>query len=291
MSESNQGDRLDLVVVGNLVVDDLVQADGTTRMRQAGGAVIYVALAARLCGLKVGIVSRVGSDYPRSMLDQLAARGIDLAGIQPMEGAGLRLWLLDEGAKRQVVHRLEGPSHGQATPKPADLPDVWRDARAVHLAPMPFEDQLAWVAAMAGRKMASRPHLSLDPFELLRDPLDRWRPLLDPLDVFLVSEDELLLTGDVESSLRPLLRRQTALVLKQGSQGGVVWHQGERSVWSAQAQRVVDTTGAGDAFAAGFLTGRLRNEGIAQCAESGDRAAALAIGGIGAEGLLTAEGC
>ncbi len=73
---------LDLAVAGNLLVDDVVYQDGRTRMAQPGGATLYAALGARLWGIRVGIVSVVGDDYPARMLDDLADRGIDLTGIR-----------------------------------------------------------------------------------------------------------------------------------------------------------------------------------------------------------------
>ena len=63
-----------LVVAGNLLLDDVVYADGTTRMGQPGGAALYAALGAALWGVRVGIVSRLGSDYPGDVIDTLADR-------------------------------------------------------------------------------------------------------------------------------------------------------------------------------------------------------------------------
>ena len=56
----------ELVILGNLFVDDIVLHDGRTLMAEPGGAVLHAALAANLWGARVGIVSVVGTDYPRS---------------------------------------------------------------------------------------------------------------------------------------------------------------------------------------------------------------------------------
>ena len=86
-----------LVLLGNLLVDDVVFPDGSTCMAQPGGAVMYGALGAALWGTRVGCVSLVGTDYPAGMLDALARRGIDLAGLHRLGGPGVRTWLLYEG--------------------------------------------------------------------------------------------------------------------------------------------------------------------------------------------------
>jgi sugar/nucleoside kinase (ribokinase family) len=102
-----------LVLLGNLLVDDIVFADGTTRMGEPGGAIMYAALGAAIWGTRVGCVSLVGTDYPVAMLEALEAHGIDLAGVHRLPGPGVRTWLLYEGHLRRLIHRLGSPTHEQ----------------------------------------------------------------------------------------------------------------------------------------------------------------------------------
>src|SRR5213595_1676520 len=88
----------DLVLLGNLLVDDVVFADGRTRMGQPGGAMLYAALAASLWGVRTGCVSLRGDDYPAAALEALRQRDVSLDGIHPLHGDGVRTWLLYEGA-------------------------------------------------------------------------------------------------------------------------------------------------------------------------------------------------
>ena len=64
-----------IVLLGNLLVDDVVLADGTTRLGQPGGALLYGALAATLWESRPGLVSVLGDDYPARVLEQLQQRG------------------------------------------------------------------------------------------------------------------------------------------------------------------------------------------------------------------------
>src|SRR6185503_13528797 len=103
----------DLVILGNLLVDDVVLPDpppGQARIGQAGGATLFAALSAALWGLRPGLVSFRGEDYPRDVLQALDARGVDLAGVRTLEGITLRAWILYEGTRRRIVHRLDGPT-------------------------------------------------------------------------------------------------------------------------------------------------------------------------------------
>jgi sugar/nucleoside kinase (ribokinase family) len=279
----------ELIVLGNLLVDDLVFADGTTRMGEPGGAIVHLALGARLWGTPVGAASIAGEDYPAWALEALAERGVALGGVRRIPGPGLRTWLLYEDRCRQVVHRLDRPSHADVSPRPADVPVPWRAARAFHLAPMPFAIQAELVDDLA----ASGALLALDPYLPLRqDTLPAWRELLSRVDALFLSEDELQVDlGAPEACARSLAQgRLRYLFLKRGAQGGLAYdaREGRLLPWTARAVRVVDATGAGDAFAAGVLTGLLRGETLERALARGKVGASFALEDWGPRGLLAA---
>jgi sugar/nucleoside kinase (ribokinase family) len=282
----------DLVVLGNLLVDDVVFPDGRTRMAQPGGATLYMALGASLWGLRVGVVSWRGDDYPAWTLEELAARGIDLSGVALLGKPGARTWLLYEGTRRQVVPRLDRPSHSEVSPTAVQVPPEWSGARAFHLAPMPFEVQRGLVDALFERQGAL---VSLDPFIVIRaDTREECQAVLARTDVFFLSEDEMELAGDSDDP-RPALRslaggRLRLLLFKRGARGGLLYDVREdRFVeWHAKADRVVDPTGAGDAFAGGFLAGWLHGEPLERALERGIVSAGFAIEDWGPAGLLAA---
>jgi cytidine kinase len=287
----------DLVVLGNLLVDDLVFPDGRTRMAQPGGAALYASLGASLFGVSTGLSSVKGTDYPRAALEALSARGVDLAGLREMDGPGLRTWLLYEGRRRQVIHRLDGPMHAEVSPEPEQMPATWREARAFHLAPMPFDVQRRLLVALAGRTGA---RLSLDPYAIVReDTLASWRQLLAGVDALFLSEDDLELSGTADEPQAALRRlagaqpppsRLRLALLKRGARGGVLYDVREDrfTEWAPKAGRVVDPTGAGDAFAGGFLAAWLRGEAIGRALQTGVVAASFAIEDWGAARILAA---
>lgn len=280
---------LDLVVLGNLLVDDVVFPDGRTRMAEPGGAVLYFALAARLWDVRVGVVAIRGDEYPAETLDRLAARGIALDGVRPLGRPGLRTWLLYEGARRRVVHRLEGPTHLEMSPRPGQIPPDWHEARAFHLAPMPFEVQQTLAEALSGKEGR---RVSIDPYVLFRpDTVDTWRGLLAQVDDLFLSDDEMEIGGNEGDVLRGLARgRLRTVVYKRGARGGLLYDaRADRLVpWSPRARAVVDPTGAGDAFAAGVLAGWLRGEPHERALERGIVGASFAIEDWGPAGLFRA---
>ncbi|MGH3117257.1 MAG: carbohydrate kinase family protein [Gaiellales bacterium] len=276
----------DLVLLGNLIVDDLVFADGRTRMGEAGGAMLYAALGARLWNVSVGIVAPLGSDYPDRALDLLETRGVELDGLRALPGAGLRAQLLYDATGRRVVHQ-PGASHEEASPRPGDLPESFHGARAFHLAPMPLARQRVLAEALGAADF-----LSLDPFEpLSEENRDTWPPILHRLDMLFLSDEELRVESarhDAVSAIRDLARSRLRFVaLKQGPGGGILYDGRENRVlhWPGATAVAVDPTGAGDAFAGGFLAGWLAIGDSDLAVEQGAVSASFAIEGWGASAL------
>jgi sugar/nucleoside kinase (ribokinase family) len=282
----------DLVVLGNLLVDDMVFPDGRTRMGEPGGATLYAALGASLWGLPAGVASVRGDDYPASALEALTARGVDISGVRPLGRPGLRTWLLYEGARRQVIHHLDQPSHAEVSPVAAALPSPWRQARAFHLAPMPFAVQRELALELSRIPGA---FVSLDPYRLLTaDSVSDWREVVAQVDALFLSEDELEVgSRDApHAALRSLAGGRLRFVLfKRGARGGILYDAREDGFldWAPRAAAVVDPTGAGDAFAAGFLAGWLRGEERDAALWRGVVGASYAIEDWGAAGLLEAD--
>lgn len=139
-------------------------------------------------------------------------------------------------------------------------------------------------ARAAGRKVAFT--LS-DAFVISRHGDDFRALIADGLiDVLFANKVELAaMTGieDFDAGLAALAPKVPTLVVTRSEEGAVAIHHGERSEVAAQPiARVVDTTGAGDLFAAGFLAGFVKDQPIATCLTMGAIAAAEIISHYGA---------
>jgi sugar/nucleoside kinase (ribokinase family) len=281
-----------LVLLGNLLVDDVVLADGTTRMAQPGGALLYGALAATLWGARPGLVSVVGDDYPADVLEQLEQRGANLTGVHPLGRSGVRTWLLYEGNHRRLIHRLGRPTHEAVSPRPALIPAEWRAARAFHLSPMPFDVQRTLLTALRASGSA---FVSIDPHRAVtEETLREWRDLLADTDAFFSGEDELRLEGADANPHEALPRlvsgRLRFVVFKRGARGGILYDAHEKRFhgWEARVTGVVDQTGAGDAFGIGFLLAHLEGLPIEAGLHRAVVTASFAVEGWGPEAMLSA---
>jgi len=281
----------EMICLGNLLIDDIVYPNGTTCMGEPGGAMIYVSLAARLWGTTVGVVSVLGDDYPPAMLDALVHRGIEVR-LRDLGRPSVRTWLLYEPNGRRVIHHLGSPSHADVSPDPAGIPEAWLGARIFHLSPMPLDIQRSLVRHLSPRPGAA---LSLDPHEPVReDNLDTWREVLSQVDAFFPSRDDLRLDGvdeDPKAAMRRLKGGRLRFVLfKRGAEGGLLYDTRSDTFieWPPVPRLTGDPTGAGDAFAGGFLSGLIAGEPLELALDRGMVATSFALEDFGARGLLAA---
>jgi len=106
------------------------------------------------------------------------------------------------------------------------------------------------------------------------------------IDVLFANEDEALLlagAGDLDGAIAKLSPLVSTLLVTRGAAGALGIENGNRTaVAAAPVERVVDTTGAGDLFAAGFLAARCRGRPLEHCLRAGSQAAAEIISHFGA---------
>jgi sugar/nucleoside kinase (ribokinase family) len=140
------------------------------------------------------------------------------------------------------------------------------------------------IAHAAGRKVA----FTLSESVCIAGRKEGFGRMIDSggVDLLFANQDEALqLTGrtDLESALDELKAKVPTLVITRGPDGAIAIEKNERiSIPAAPVSEVVDTTGAGDLFAAGFLTARCKNAGLERCLWTGAIAAAEVIQHYGA---------
>ncbi|MBV8148988.1 MAG: adenosine kinase [Candidatus Eremiobacteraeota bacterium] len=174
---------------------------------------------------------------------------------------------------------------------PEDIDEeLIRAARCTYLEGYLYDDpsakrafaRAAEVAHGAGRQVA----LSLsDALCVERHRADFLRLVDHHVDVLFANEGEImtLLMAPLEASLARLRQMTQLATVTRGARGSLVVNETSVTEIRAEAvERVVDTTGAGDLYAAGFLFGLSRGATLAQCGRLGSLAAAEAIGHYGA---------
>ena len=138
------------------------------------------------------------------------------------------------------------------------------------------------IARAAGRKVA----FTLSDVFCVEGHKDDWRGLLSShVDILFGNENEVcaLYGANLDAAMAELAKHSTIAVVTRSEKGAVVLANGARHVVPAHpAAQVLDTTGAGDLFAAGFLSGFVAGRSLPDCARQGGIAAAEIIAHYGA---------
>jgi 2-dehydro-3-deoxygluconokinase len=269
-----------------------------------GGAESNVACALRALGVPSAWVSRVGDDgFGRRLVNDLAARGVDASGVvvDPVLPTGLYVKEMIGSGRSRMHYYRKGSAASAMSPEMLAEPSVaglLAAARLVHLTgitPALSDTCLAMVRAVldtdrAGRLVSFdlnwRPSLWRD-----RDP-GLLRELVNAADIALLGADEaeaVFGTGDPQE-LRDLFPGPATVVVKDAERRvTALTADGETISEVALAVEVVEPTGAGDSFAAGYLAGVLRGFDQRRSLRSGHLAAASALvahGDVGEAGGL-----
>jgi sugar/nucleoside kinase (ribokinase family) len=272
---------MDLLVVGDANPDlilrggDVVPAFGQREQivdeaaLVLGGSGSITACGAARLGLSVGIVACVGDDaLGRFTVAALDDAGVDTGAVQVLPGAtGVTVALAS--AEDRAILTARG---ALAALDPAGVP--LGDARHVHVASPFLQPRLqAGLADLIARARAAGCTVSLDPGW---DPSERWE-LATGVDVLLPNAQEADALGG-----GPALCASGAIVaVKLGAAGAVAYSGTEVLRVGAPRVDVVDATGAGDSFDAGFLAAWLAAEGLERALALGCACGALSTRALG----------
>jgi sugar/nucleoside kinase (ribokinase family) len=278
--------NLDLVVLGQMSLDT-IETPSSMQEGLLGGSAVYVALSAASLGLRVGLVTNVGSDIEVASINRLADAGVDITGLQQLPGPTSRIKLRYDGDRLLDVSVLEGVG---SLLRPMDFPSAYTSSRMIHVTPAPFETQLACTKMMkaAGATVSFDPHADFN-----AAPRYRISAILEHTDMVFLNEAEAIsVTGEREVSDAIGWLRDAGpglIALTRGGQGAIISSAQEQIAVPVlkPPRSPVDYVGAGDAFAAGFLTALLDGLSIAHAGLLGAAAAACIIEGLGLSNIPT----
>ncbi|MBI2370098.1 MAG: sugar kinase [Deltaproteobacteria bacterium] len=255
---------MSILMVGSVAMDSVETPFGKAEA-VLGGSAIYSSVSASYF-TEVQLVAVVGTDFPEEHLALLADRQIDLGGLERAPGQTFR-WAGRYGFDLSEPETLETRLNvfEQFRPK---VPEPSRDAEFVFLANIDPELQLTVLRQMRHPRLVACDTMNFW-IERKREGLER---VLEKVDVVIINEAEARqLSGEpnlVRAARRILGAGPDTLVIKRGEYGALMFS--NDSIFSAPGyplESIFDPTGAGDAFAGGFLgylanTRDLTDEGL-----------------------------
>ena len=264
--------QFDLVVVGDINADLILSGDVEPSFGQVekllddaslvigGSATIFACGAARL-GLRVAFVGKVGNDvFGRFMRESLSSRGVDTSAVvvDPEVKTGLTV-ILARGHDRALL--TYAGTIGALRYDEIDL-DLLGAARHLHLGSYYLLEKLLPDVPRLFRE-AHRRGLTVS-LDTNYDPAERWesgiQETLRHVDIFLPNETELaaiMRAPDWREGLARAAQIAPTVAVKLGGEGAAVQQRDRFLHQPVLPVTVVDTTGAGDSFDAGFVYGHL----------------------------------
>lgn len=241
---------MSLLVVGSVALDSVETPFGKADEVLGGSATFFSASASQLT--PVQLVGVVGDDYPMAKLDALAKRGVDLAGLERAKGRSFR-WRGRYRHDLNVVETLE--THlgvfSNFSPK---IPAQFRKAPFVFLGNIDPRLQLDVLTQVERPKLVACDTMNFW-IESRRPDLLK---LLDRVDCVTLNDGEARQLTDCNNLVKAakwIMKRGPKLVIiKKGEHGAFMFS--SDTVFFAPAyplEEVFDPTGAGDAFAGGFM--------------------------------------
>lgn len=249
---------MSLLVVGSVALDSIETPFGAVQ-DAVGGSATFFSAAASLFG-PVQLVGVVGTDYPLERLDFLRARGVDLAGLEQEPGESFRWagrYSLDLNSRDTLETRLG--VFAEFRPR---IPPAFRHAEWLFLGNIDPVLQLEVLEQVHAPQLIACDTMNFW-IEGRHEALMR---LLERVDLLLVNDGEARqLSGDhnLMRAARWIQRHGPSMVVvKKGEHGAMLFTRD--FAFSAPAyplEEVFDPTGAGDAFAGGFV-GYLARAGV-----------------------------
>jgi sugar/nucleoside kinase (ribokinase family) len=267
--------EFDVLVVGDANPDLLLRGDVRPRFGQAeqlltaadlvlgGSAGITAAGCARL-GLRTALFAAVGDDvFGRVVRDELERREVTLLAADG-RGAPTGISIVLSEKDDRGILTLPGTIPAL---RPGDVThELLSRAGHVHVSSLYLQPTLA--AGLAGIFANARQIRLTTSLDTNWDPTEKWESIDEILahtDVFLPNANELraiTCLDKTDEAAERLNKRGTTVVMKDGAKGARAWWPGGTAAAPGRKVDVVDTTGAGDSFNAGFLAARLSGRPI-----------------------------
>ncbi|HEU5189481.1 MAG TPA: PfkB family carbohydrate kinase [Methylomirabilota bacterium] len=260
----------DLVVAGHVTLD--VTSGGT----RPGGAAYYAALAAHRLGLRVGLLTSFGDDFPPDTIPS------DILVAKVDSPRSTTFTLTGTGSSRTLTLGARA-----ADLETDDLPPDWTASPLALLCPVINEVDPALAESLGAASLGVLPQGWMRRREqggrIVAQPWEEAEAVLAWAQLMVASEEDV--TGFREDAVE-WLQRVPLGALTAGVRGATLFVNGEPYHVSPDVATAVDDTGAGDVFAATLLTEYHRNGDPWEAAAAAAVASAAAVEGKGASSLL-----
>ena len=244
---------MSILTVGTVAFDTIETPRGRAEM-VIGGACTYASYAASYFSNKINLVSIVGDDFPQDEMDALAAKGVNLEGLEIKKNAKTFFW---EGKYHENMNQRDTLVTDLNVLDDFDpqLPESYKTSKYIMLGNLTPAIQQQVIDQLDG----SQKLVVLDTMNFWMDvAMEELKSVLKNVDVLTINDEEARQLSGVHSLVKAseVIHEMGPkyLIIKKGEHGALLFSEGK--IFSAPAlplAEVFDPTGAGDTFAGGFI--------------------------------------
>ena len=241
-----------VIVVGTLAFDTIETPYGKVD-RVIGGSAPFASLAAKTKNVECAVVSIVGNDFPKSYLDLLISKGIDISEVQIEKDGKSFFWSGKYHDNMNKRDTLETQVNVLANFDPK-IPKNYTNLDILVLGNLDPKVQLSVIS-----QFEKRPKFTmLDTMNFWMDnTLDNLLKIISKVDLICINDEEVIqLSGckDYKNGIKKILTMGPKyLIMKKGEHGSTLYSDNlEFFCPSFKVKKVIDPTGAGDSFAGAF---------------------------------------
>ncbi|HEY7434888.1 MAG TPA: PfkB family carbohydrate kinase [Methylomirabilota bacterium] len=265
---------VDFVAIGHVTLDQ------TPRGTRPGGAAYYTAMTAHRLGLRVGLLTSFGPDFP---LDAIPS-GVEVVNVPAERTTTFRIGQSGRTRELAVLARAADLEAGE-------LPEAWRDATLGALAPVIGEVDPTFAAAFPETSLVALPQGWMRQRGrggvLAPQPWEDAELVLPHVQALVVSLEDI---EPFEKEALEWFQRVPIGAVTRGPAGAILFVNGERYGVEADRALAVDETGAGDVFAAALLIAYNRDGNAWDAAAAAACCAAASVEADGATGIPDRDG-
>ena len=251
-----------------------------------GGTGANLARIASSLGVKTALASHVGDDFPIPFMEALRKSGVDTTDVVKVHGARTPFIIMVSDKDHNQIGFVDQGAMKLQDQFPLRTHTV-DSSKFVHIG----TGRPGYALRIAKRARAKKKVVAFDPAQELHYVYTKetFKSVLDQSDILFVNAAELERTKAYLNLKKDaeLLSYVKMVINTRGSHGSRIMTDGDEiTVGTVQPDKVVDTTGAGDGFRAGFYAGLSRSLPLEECAWIGAAAASFVVEGVGGQSCL-----
>jgi 2-dehydro-3-deoxygluconokinase len=289
---------MDVITIGDAMIAMCPKQKGpiifcNTFERKLGGAELNVAIGCARLGIQSGWISRLGNDdFGKYILKTVRGEGVDISEVKLVDQYPTSVYfreVLADGSSRSFYYREKSPT---STMRCEDLNEEYiKNAKVLHITGVfPSITKNNQEIILESVRLAKKHNLlvSFDPNIRLKmwtkeEAKGYIEKLLPHVDILLIGDEEIeILLGDVtiEDAIKTFHGYGIEKVVVKKGANGALGSDGKNvyEVDAIKPKALVDTVGAGDGFAAGFLTSLVKGKTLEESVKFANAVGSLVVG-------------